>query len=117
MFKAGTTTPAPPRHPAFGSENEQKTAYSLLSRNLWWKLLSGNELQIERLSFFCEPFDALEPELFFVVFDTLFDIVLPVTQHTIDQPCQMMGHGDDRLGRAGALGLRADRPNRLSAAF
>src|SRR4029077_20002247 len=55
-----------------------------LSRNWWWKLLSGNELQIERLSLFFKPFDALEPELFFVMFDTLFDIVLSVTQHAID---------------------------------
>ena len=53
-------------------------------QELVWKLLSGNELQIERLSLFFKPFDALEPELFFVMFDTLFDIVLSVTQHAID---------------------------------
>jgi hypothetical protein len=30
-----------------------------LLRNWWWKLLSGNELKIERFGFFSEPNDAL----------------------------------------------------------
>src|SRR4029077_8914872 len=68
----------------FLSLNRWREPSGVLSRNWWWKLLSGNELQIERLSLFFKPFDALEPELFFVMFDTLFDIVLSVTQHAID---------------------------------
>src|SRR6266481_6179184 len=74
------------RHPdeKFLSLNRWRKPSGVLSRNWWWKLLSGNELQIERLSLFFKPFDALEPELFFVMFDTLFDIVLSVTQHAID---------------------------------
>jgi arginase len=41
----------------------------LLSRNWWWKLLSDNELEVERLGFFFEPFNALESELLFVILD------------------------------------------------
>ena len=49
------------------------------------------------MSFFFEPFDALESEFQFVLVDAFFDIVLSVTQHAVDQPCQMMGHCHDCL--------------------
>ena len=80
----GAIAPQTPPDEKFLSLNRWRKPSGVLSRNWWWKLLSGNELQIERLSLFFKPFDALEPELFFVMFDTLFDIVLSVTQHAID---------------------------------
>jgi hypothetical protein len=55
-----------------------------LSRNWWWKVLSGNELEIECLGFFFEPFDALKPELLFIILDAFFDVILSVAQHPID---------------------------------
>src|SRR5215471_852029 len=68
-----------------------------LSRNWWWKLLSGNQLQIKRLCLFFKPFNALESEFLLVMLDAFFDIVFSVAQHPIDQPGQVMGHSDDRL--------------------
>jgi hypothetical protein len=44
-----------------------------------------------------EPFDALESEFEFVLVNAFFDIGLSVTQHAVDQPCQMMCHGHDCL--------------------
>jgi hypothetical protein len=55
-----------------------------LSRNWWWNSLSGNELKIERLGFFFEPFDALQPEFKFIVVDALFDVILSVAEHAVD---------------------------------
>jgi hypothetical protein len=52
------------------------------------------------VSFFFEPFDALESEFQFVLLNAFFDIVLSVTQHAVNQPCQMVGHGHDCLWRA-----------------
>jgi hypothetical protein len=40
--------------------------------------LSDNELEIERLGFFFEPFDALESELPFVILDAFFDKLFSV---------------------------------------
>src|ERR1700745_559070 len=71
-----------------------------LLRNWWWKLLKGNELQIERLSLFFEPFNALESEFLFIMLDAFFDIVFSVAQHAIDYASQMMGHSDDGLWSA-----------------
>src|ERR1700757_719451 len=47
------------------------------------------------MSFFFEPFDALESEFQFVLLDPCFDVVLSVAQHAVDQSCQMVGHGHD----------------------
>jgi hypothetical protein len=31
----------------------------------------------------------------FVMFDTFFETLFPVAQHAVEQPSQMVGHGDD----------------------
>ena len=62
--------------------------------------MSANELEIERLSFFFKPFDALESEFLFVMLDAFFDIVLPIAQHAVDEPSQIVSHGDDSLWSA-----------------
>ena len=49
------------------------------------------------MSFFFEPFNALESEFQFVLVNPFFDVVLSVTQHAVDQSCQMVGHGHDCL--------------------
>jgi hypothetical protein len=63
----------------------------VLSRNWWWKLLNGNELEIERGGFFFKPFDALLSELLFVMFDAFFDVFVSIAQHAINEPSEMMG--------------------------
>jgi hypothetical protein len=68
----------------FLSLNRWRKPSEVLSRNWWWKVLSGNELEIECLGFFFEPFDALKPELLFIILDTFFDVILSVAQHPID---------------------------------
>src|SRR5258706_1980681 len=71
-----------------------------LSRNWWWKLLSGNELEVQRIGFFFKPFNALQSELLLVMFDTFLNVFVPIAQHTINEPSEMMGHSDDSLGSA-----------------
>ena len=39
----------------------------------------------------------MEAEFQFVLVNAFFDIVLSVTQHAVDQACQMVGHGHDCL--------------------
>src|SRR5260370_8581680 len=72
----------------------------VLSRNWWWKLLSGNELEVQRIGFFFKPFNALRSELLLVMFDTFLNVFVPIAQHTINKPSKMMGHSDDSLGSA-----------------
>src|SRR5258708_33552091 len=60
----------------FLSLNRWRQPSEVLSRNWWWKVLSGNELEIECLGFFFEPFDALKPELLFIILDAFFDVIL-----------------------------------------
>src|SRR5258708_23459367 len=87
------------RSPAGGSMLSRLSPLSLsLSRNWWWKLLSGNELEVQRIGFFFKPFNALQPEHLFVMFDTFFNVFVPIAQHTINEPSEMMGHSDDGLG-------------------
>jgi hypothetical protein len=48
---------------------------------------------------FFEPFDVLQPEFKFIVIDALFDVILPVAQHAVDEPSKMISYGNDCLGR------------------
>src|SRR4029077_17104640 len=79
--------------------NEEIRRRRALSRNWRWKLLTKrNELEVQRIGFFFKPFNALQPELLFVMFDTFFNVFVPIAQHTINEPSEMMGHSDDGLG-------------------
>jgi len=59
-----------------------------------------NELEVQRIGFFFKPFNALQSDLLFVMFDTFFKVFVPIAQHTINEPSEMMGHSDDSLGSA-----------------
>src|SRR5260221_14497359 len=85
------------RRPSGSSERDKS-----LSRNWWWKLLSGNELEVQRIGFFFKPFNALQSELLLVMFDTFLNVFVPIAQHTINEPSEMMGHSADSLGSAEA---------------
>src|SRR5258707_15809422 len=89
------------RSPAGASMLSRLSPLSVdLSRNWWWKLLSGNELEVQRIGFFFKPFNALQSELLLVMFDTFLNVFVPIAQHTINEPSEMMGHSDDSLGSA-----------------
>jgi hypothetical protein len=64
-------------------------------------------LEVERSGFFFEPFYALEPEFKFILVDTLFDEILSVAEHPINQASEVVSHGNDRFGLgAPSLALR-----------
>ena len=89
----------------------------MLSRNWWWNLLSSNVLQIVAWAsygvecaipsslhksedqVFVNAFQELvvESKFLFVMLNAFFDILFSVAQHAVEQPSQMVGHGQDRV--------------------
>jgi transposase len=73
-----------------------------LSRNKRHFRLSWKELHIEGFCLAFKPFEALEAEFDFVFSNSLFEVLAPVAQHSIDQTGEMVSHGNNGFGSAQA---------------